>query len=176
MNEKNFKESIIEAIDIIGDDEIHKKFVEEFGELEETYRQIVFKEILRGLLYKHSPAPPQELSGQESEGTVVPTHTKKSLEEFYDEIQPKNHSETVITFAYYFYKYGENRIFNNKDIEDCYSKVLIAKPTNIADLVNLHRRKGRIMLAKGKKDGRMAFAITRKGIEYVENDLKENSR
>ncbi len=174
MDENIFKEKINEAIYIVNDSETHKKFME-FGELEETYKQIAFKEILHRLLYSHT-AYPQEPLEKEPENITAPKYAKKSLEEFYGETHPKNHSEIIISFAYYFYKYGEKKSFNRKDIEDCYSKVLIAKPANISDLVNLHRKKGRIMLAEEKKGRRMTFAITRKGIEYVENSFKENKK
>jgi len=151
------------------------KKIADKSELDEgsVYKEIAFQEILKLLLTSNNPVTSESSELIEPKVECVNNKNKKSIEEFYQELKPSTHMDRVIAFAYYFYKHGTTNIFNAKDIADCYSQALVSKPSNISDLINLHRKKGRIMNVDEQKEGRMAFAITQDGIKYVENGFKE---
>jgi len=81
---------------------------------------------------------------------------------------PKEHTELTMIFAYWLFKKENMDSFNVRDMEDCYSQTRIPKPTNLSDVMNRNQGKGLLVRSEGRKDGLVAWAITRSGEEYVE--------
>jgi hypothetical protein len=143
--------------------ELIKIAKESVEEVDEPYKSIAFREILRSLLLKE-PIPPQPAS------LIAKRIEGKTLQELYNERKPKGHPNLVLLIAYHFNSIGES-VFNVKDVEESYSKLLIRKPKNLSDMINVNRKKGYIMVSDEKKDGLTGFTITHQGIEFVENNF-----
>jgi hypothetical protein len=107
----------------------------------------------------------------ESSATEATTQPEVSLVEFVNEKQPETHPDRVITIAAFLYKYRGVELFTSTDIEACYSDAFLKKSSNYNRDINANRKKGLIADAHEKKEGRKAFRITQKGLQYVEQGL-----
>lgn len=92
----------------------------------------------------------------------------KTLTEFYKSKSPRNHNETIITFAYWLLNNQNIEEFQTtKNILECYETIKIKKPGNIHQHISNLNKEGLIM--PGNKDGN--YKLTLYGIEFVEKQL-----
>ncbi len=93
----------------------------------------------------------------------------ETLGEFLDvKGNPRKHTDIVAVFAYWLLKKKGLRLFNVKDIIECYKITRIAKPKNPNQIINANVRRHIFAEADEKKDGLKAWVLTRTGEAYVE--------
>ena len=161
MTEQNYRIRIKlgEAeIEVEGDKEFVEKHIEKFK--------------------KEMPKTAKELPSEEK--TVIPETQKEdvelgklSLAEFYKMKQPKDHNETVVVFAYWLTEKENKGEFRPKDIEECYTKTGIRKPSNIPQTMKVLARGDKAYLIKTGKRG--LYKIGMFGKELVEKELPHKS-
>jgi len=81
---------------------------------------------------------------------------------------PSRHSDLVTIFGYWLFHKRGIRIFNRIDVEACYSDCRIPECTNTAQIINDAQGRGYFRREEDRKDGKIAWAITPTGEEYVE--------
>lgn len=98
---------------------------------------------------------------------------KLSIREFLISKKPKTDVDKTLVVGYYLENYQDYPSFNTADIETGFRSAKEPVPTNINDTINKNIRKGFIMNAEDKKDGKQAWVLTNLGLQYVDNDLKK---
>lgn len=105
---------------------------------------------------------------------VVPNNNEtlqESLTEFINSKNQKSHFNIVLAMAYYIH-FQVREDFSIDDIRKGYKSSLIPPSKNITDIINQNIRKGLIVKADKKKEGKQAYHITKSGIDYVNSDFK----
>ena len=112
-----------------------------------------------------------EGSQEESKKESIPVKTldEMTLLEFYKYKKPKNHNESIITFAYWLLEREGRKDFRPKDIIAKYRELELVKPTNITQNIKYLRKKTKAYLTNSTKDG--YYKITKKGVEFVDAQL-----
>ena len=152
MSETPFKIRVRKGnveIEIQGSEEFVTK---KFAELEEYLEQII------------PPAEEKEKIDEEIEEELPDT-----LPEFlYQKGDPQRFVEKTLVFVYWLKYKKQIDPFNFSDIEECYEESMIPKSKNISrDLRNIIRE-GLIMRLDEKKEGQIAYRLTRSGIRTIE--------
>ena len=119
---------------------------------------------LKELLSLASP-----LASKEETVPVIERKTPLSIGELLNMASPKTHGDKILTFAYYLEHSEGLCSFNLGDIERCYQTARIPKTKNISQYISWLIRKGYLMDAPEKKDGKKAWMLTGPGGKYVEN-------
>ena len=91
------------------------------------------------------------------------------LKEFYLSKKPGKHVDRVLTFVYWL-QFKENvKEPTIEQIEECYDRLSVPKPANVADVNKKLRNKKPPLLLKGKKRGTCRLSIN--GEEFVKSML-----
>jgi len=98
---------------------------------------------------------------------------KRSIRDYILSKSPESEMERTLAIAYYLEKYNSLTSFNAKDLESGFRRAKEIVPRNINYEVIRCVQKGYMMEAEEKKDNRKAWYLTNPGIEYVENNFKE---
>ena len=145
-------------IEVEGDKEFVEKHIEELK-----------KELLK--ITEETPSQEKTVS------TIVEREEKElediSLAEFYKKKQPKDHNEIVVVFAYWLTVKESKEEFRPKDIEKCYSRIGIKKPTNIPQTMKTLASGTKAYLIKTEKRG--IYKISMLGKDLVEKELPHKS-
>lgn len=97
----------------------------------------------------------------------VSTGKKLSVKEFLISKKPKTDIDKTLIIGYYLENSDNCLPFNAKDIENGFRNAKETSPKNVNDVINKNIRKGFMMEAKEKKDGKMAWELTNLGEQCV---------
>ena len=98
---------------------------------------------------------------------------KLSIKEFILLKKPSGDVEKSLAVAYYLEKHEDMNSFNVEDLGNYYGLAKEPTPANLNDKINMNIRKGHLIEAKEKKNGKKAWIITNTGEQFVENNFKE---
>lgn len=101
------------------------------------------------------------------------TAKKLSIREFLISKKPKTDVDKTLVIGYYLETYQNSLSFNISDVENGFRQAKETVPKNINDTINKNIRKGFIMGAEDKKDGKQSWVLTNLGLQYISNDLKK---
>lgn len=151
MNEQDVQAKIEQARKLVG------------GDPSDPLTQVAFEVVFRKLL----------------EAGEIPTAEKRrplialqmQLSEFLASKNLKSHMDRVEAIAWYFLHENHENSVTSKDILDAYSKARMQRPKNLTDVINQCVRRGHLVDAPGRKEGRKAWQITPTAEAYVEQQL-----
>ena len=103
----------------------------------------------------------------------ISTGKKLSVKEFIISKKPKTDVDKTLVIGYYLEINDDCSPFNAKDVEGGFRNAKETPPKNINDAINKNIRKGFMMEAKEKKDGKMAWELTNLGEECVESGFEK---
>lgn len=146
MERKNIPDLVRQAIDLVGD-------------VDEPYRSIAFGVIFEKLLEESRILKPSE------------AREALQLEEFLASLNLRSHTDRCVAIGYYLLHSEEELYFNTKDIIEAYTLSRMPRPTNPTNVADWCAKKGYYTTAISKKEGLKAWSITRKGEEYVKQNL-----
>jgi hypothetical protein len=146
-----------------------KEAVDRVDNLDDEQKKIAFQTILSELL-RSGEKTPKSQKGQEPLVTVV--NETESIEELYNRMAPRGHTNTTMFLAYYYYQ--NKKTFITNDILIGFKKILVIPPANVKDIINKNRKKGFIMDVGPNDKGHSIMQITRLGIRYVENGFRRD--
>jgi len=135
------------------------------GTPEDPLTQVAFGEVLRILLRESVPLPAEELQPK-ARAVALP----KQLGEFLAQKNTKTHFDRIMAILYYHYHSGQESM-TIRELQGAYSSVRVKAPRNFSDILAQGIRKGYVIEALSKKDGKKAWQITATGERYVEEDL-----
>ncbi len=101
-------------------------------------------------------------------------HKKLSLKEFISKKKPRNDVDKTIIIGFYLENYDSLKNFNIDDIREGLYRAREKKPSNINDKLNLAKKRGMVLEAKKKKNGKKAWMLTNEGEKYVKNLPRQN--
>lgn len=135
-------------------------------DVDERYRTVAFEVVLGRLLTGGISARPrvQVVAGRELPGTVS---------EFLALAEPANHPETAVCVAYYMWRSGDPGGMTVEELLAAYAQRRAKKPRNPSDALAKAARKGHLIEASERKNGKKAWVITQAGEVYVEARLEQ---
>jgi hypothetical protein len=132
------------------------------GDLDEPYRSVAFGAILSKLLVSGTPAARRV---QEPRG---PTALPRSLPELLAIANPRNHPDTAVLVAYYMWRSGDTAGMTVDELLGAYAQSRRPKPSNASDVLGKATRRGHLVEASEKKNGKKAWIVTPTGEAYAE--------
>jgi len=135
------------------------------GSPEDPLTQIAFGEVLRILFQEPSASATREARSQ-----AKPVALLTQISEFLAQKNITTHIDRIVAILYYQYHTG-NELTTVAELGEAYSSARVRQPRNFSDLLAQCIRKGYVVEAKDKKDGKKAWQITPGGEEFVEHDL-----
>lgn len=136
------------------------------GTPEDPLTQIAFGEVFRVLLQESLVMAREEVKA-EIKHKALPTQ----LSEFLAGKNITTHLDRIVAILYYQYHKG-NSLTTIVELEEAYSNARVKAPRNFSDVLAQCIRRGYVVEAKDKKDGKKAWQITPTGEEFVEAELK----
>ena len=155
MNREEIKNKIQQARELVG------------GSPEDPFTQIAFGEVLRILLQEPSASTMGEVKLQ-AKAVALPAR----LSVFLAQLNITTHIDRIVAILYYQYHTG-NKLTTITELGEAYSDARVKPPRNFSDLLARCIRKGHVVEAKDKKDGKKAWQITSLGEEFVETELQK---
>lgn len=135
------------------------------GTPEDPLTQIAFQEVFRMLL-RESLGVAREVK-PEAKHAALPMQ----VSEFLADKNITIHMDRIVAILYYNYgKSGE--LTTVAELEEAYSNARVKPPRNFSDILATCIRKGYVVEAKDKKDGKKAWQITPTGKKFVEEEIK----
>ncbi len=93
------------------------------------------------------------------------------VSEFLAQTNIRTHVDRVVAILYYYRRRGEESM-TITEFEEAYSSIRVKPPRNFSDLLAQCIRKGYVVEAENKKDGKKAWQITDTiGERYVREEL-----
>lgn len=135
------------------------------GTPEDPLTQIAFGEVFRMLL-QESLVMTREEAKLEIVHKVLPTQ----ISEFLAGKNVTTHLDRIVAILYFNHHKG-NELITVAELEEAYSNARVRPPRNFSDSLAYCIRKGYIVEARGKKDGKKAWQITPTGEKFVEEEL-----
>jgi len=100
--------------------------------------------------------------------SVTEIHGVSSLESFWESKgSPDSFTDITMLFAHWLYHKESIDPFNSDDIEYLYDLLRIPVSSNIPYNLRYHESRKNLLEMKERKDGKIAYRISRKGEEYV---------
>ena len=147
-----------------------KQELEKYSEFSEKEKEILFDNLSRKMLFEEEQIRDNLIALQHKKSSINQNFSE-SFASLINRAKVSQHMDYVMLASYHLIKNEGLESFSVKDVNLEYKKAYV-KPSNTnVFLVNLVK-KGLLMSA-GKREGNIAFAITREGIKYVE-DLLQN--
>lgn len=143
-----------------------KEAVNKANGLDEEQKKIAFQTILSELMRSDIKATEPQINKEIKAKPLVNGVGEDTIEELYNKMNPQGHFNTLMFFAYYFYK--EGKTFTTSDVLEHYKKLFLTPPQNPKDILNKNLKKG-FLTTSGSEKGRTIMQITRTGIKYVED-------
>jgi len=137
------------------------------GEPDDPFTQIAFREVLRLLLNEPYAV---------AESIRPPAKTKEltpQLSEFLAQLNITTHVDRVVAILYHRYHSGDG-LTTVEDFDEAYSDARVKAPQNFSDVLGQCIRRGYVVEAKEKKEGKKAWQITPSGEKFVEEELSES--
>jgi len=137
-------------------------------DVDERYRMVAFEVVLGRLLTGGSSDTPrvQIVAGGELPGTVS---------EFLALTEPASHPETAVCVAYYMWRSGDPGGMTLEELLTAYAQRRAKKPRNASDVLARAARKGHLIEASERKNGKKAWVITQAGEAYVDRLLQQRA-
>lgn len=153
MNREEIQNKIQQARELVG------------GSPEDPFTQIAFGEVLRVLLREPSVSSMGEVKLQ-----AKPVALPAQISEFLAQLNITTHIDRIVAILYYQYHTG-NELITIAELEEAYSSSRVRPPRNFSDILAQCIRRGYVVAAKDKKDGKKAWQITSLGEKFVETEL-----
>ena len=141
-----------------------KKTLDLIKGLEDDYKLETFKIILPFLLEHEDLGKKREVS--EGEEHI-------SLPELIVKINPSTYADTAIIVCFYLFTYEEIIGFNIGHIKNGFDQARAIKPKNMTDTLNVLIKRG-FLRSSTDIDGKKGFELTKMGIDYIQNLMREN--
>lgn len=135
------------------------------GTAEDPLTQIAFGEVFRVLLQESLVVTREEVK-PEIRHKALPTQ----LSEFLAGKNITTHVGRIAAILYYQYHKGIE-LTTVAELEEAYSTARVRPPRNFSDLLSNCIRRGYVVQAKDKKDGKKAWQITPTGEKFVEEEI-----
>jgi len=131
-------------------------------DVDEPYRVAAFQAILRRFLAG------DVVAAQPAAGPRGSTALPSTVSEFLAGAAPRNHVETVVLVAYHMCRSGDPAGMTIDELVAAYAQARLKKPSNPSDTLAKAIRKGYLIDAPQRKDGKKAWVITQTGDSFVE--------
>lgn len=154
MDKEQIQDKIQQAKELVG------------GTPEDPFTQIAFGEVLRLLLQESAVLAVGEEGGPKIKAVALP----EQASEFLAQKNIKSHFNRIMAILYYHYHSGQKST-TISELQETYSSVRVKAPRNFSDVLAQCIRKGYVIEALSKKDGKKAWQITPTGERYVEEKL-----
>jgi len=155
VNKEEIQNKIQQAKELVG------------GTSEDPLTQIAFGEVFRMLLQEPSISTAGEV-GMQRKPVPLPTQ----ISEFLAQKNITTHIDRIVAILYYQYHTG-NELTTIAELGGAYSSARARPPRNFSDFLAQCIRKGYVVEARDKKDGKKAWQITPSGEKFVEYDLSK---
>jgi len=154
VNREEIQNKIQQARELVG------------GSPEDPFMQTAFGEVLRVLLQEASASPMEEVKLQ-----AKPVALPAQLSEFLAQLNITTHIDRIVAILYYQYHTG-NKLTTIAELEEAHSSARVRLPRNFSDILAQCIRKGYVVVARDRKDGKKAWQITLSlGRKFVETEL-----
>lgn len=94
-----------------------------------------------------------------------------SIKEFMILKKPKNDLEKTLAIGYFLEKHQRLANFTSSELVSGFGSAKEPSPTNISDMIAKNIKKGLMMEATGKKEGKRAYNLTSSGEKFVEDSF-----
>lgn len=135
-------------------------------DVDDRYRTVAFQVVLDKLLMASASARP----GVE---VVAERELPATVSEFLALAQPGSQPETAVCVAYYMWHSGDRGGMTVEELMAAYAQRRAKRPRNVSDALAKAARKGHIVDAPDRKNGKKAWVITQAGEAYVEGRLEQ---
>lgn len=135
------------------------------GTPEDTLTQIAFGEVFRMLLQELLVVAREEVK-PEIKQKALPMQ----ISEFLAGKNIRTHPHRIVAILYYNYHKG-NEPTTIAELEEAYSNTRVRPPRNFSDFLANCIRRGYVVEAKDKKDGKKAWQITPTGEKFIEEEI-----
>ena len=140
--------------------------IEIVREVEDDWRVPSFQVVLAHLLADEADST--AISTATGASRSAPARdTELGLGEFLALLDPTNHPDTVETILYHALRQGSDSL-SAGEILDGYRQTRRKPPQNLSDVLKYCIRRGHVVVAPAKKEGKKAWQITPSGERYVE--------
>lgn len=153
MNKEEIQNKIQQAKELVG------------GSPEDPLTQIAFGEVLRILLQEPSASAMAEVRSR-----TKPVTLPMQISEFLAQKNITTHIDRIVAILYYKYHRG-NELTTVAELTEAYSTARRSPPGNLSDVLAKCIRKGYVIEARDKKEGKKAWQITPSGENFVELEL-----
>ena len=143
--------------------------------MDEPLRTAAFQTVLQWLL---NQAAPNSTSAAAAGGiaTKRPPETTAapgpSVNEFMVSLAVSSHLDRIVAILYHNLRYADTDRMTSDEVLDTYGRLRERRPANLSDLIGKCSRKGHIIEASEKKDGKKAWQITPTGEGHIEKLLQ----
>ena len=155
MNSEEIQNKIRQARELVG------------GSPEDPLTRIAFGEVLRVLLQEPVASHTGEVKSQ-AKAVALPAQ----LSEFLAQLSITTHIDRTMAILYYQY-HTRNELTTIAELGEAYSSARVRVPRNFSDILAQCIRKGYVIEAKDRKDGKKAWQITSLGEKFVESELSK---
>ena len=135
------------------------------GNPEDPFIQIAFCEVLRILLHESFISAELNVAPKVKQADL-PTQ----VSEFLAQKNVKSHIDRIIIILFHRH-YKGHKLTTIAELEESYSSARVKTPRNFSDVLADCVRKGYVVEANDKKEGRKAWHITPTGERFVEEEL-----
>lgn len=135
-------------------------------DVDARYQAAAFQVVLDKLLMPSATGRPGVQVA--AEGGLPPT-----VSEFLALAQPASQPETAVCVAYYMWHSGDRAGMTTEELMAAYAQRRAKRPRNVSDALAKAARKGHIVDAPDRKNGKKAWVITQAGEAYVEARLEQ---
>jgi len=137
-------------------------------DVDERYRMVAFEVVLGRLLTAGISDTPrvEVVAGGELPGTVS---------EFLALTEPRSQPETAVCVAYYMWHSGDPGGMTLEELLTAYTQRRAKKPRNASDVLAKAARRGHIIEASERKNGKKTWVITQAGEAYVDSLLQQRA-
>lgn len=153
MDKKEIQDKIQQAKELVG------------GNADDRFTQIAFGEVFRMLIKETFVQSTEEMKPK-----MKTISLPSQVSEFLAQKNIRTHVDRVLAILYYYFYKGDESM-TIAQLENIYSNIRTTQPSNFSDLLAQCIRKGNIVEAENKKDGKKAWRITDMGKKYVEEQL-----
>lgn len=150
-----------------------KKQLESEDGIEKEDKKVIEKIFIENLFrsdYKQPVPEPFSSKSQPEKDESLASDCDETFAGMVNKTKFNQHPDLVLLSVYYQIKKG-NKSVTISEIDELYKSAYLKRSSNTRMFVNVNLKKGNLMEGESK-DGKTACTITRQGINYIEEALK----
>lgn len=135
------------------------------GNPEDPFMQIAFGEILRLLLHESFVSAELKVAPK-----IKQADLPNQINEFLAQKNVRSHIDRIVAILFHRH-YKGHELTTIAELEEAYSSARVRTPRNFSDVLSDCVRRGYVVEAKDKKEGRKAWQVTPTGERFIEEEI-----